>query len=264
MSIAFRYPGSKQRIAPWVLQYMPEHHSYLEPYFGCGAVLFNKHPSKIETINDLDDEVVNFFKVLRDQTEELIEKVLFTPYARMEYEESHVVDPETLTSVERARNFLLRTGMSYGYRLNEKVGFRRDIAGREAAYTVKQWNKLPQIIAEAAERLKMVQIEHKPAIELIKEFNNRKVLIYADPPYVFRTRSQMQYPHEMSDEDHMEMCLTLLEHNGPVMLSGYENEIYNDLLHGWRKESIKARAEGNKERTECLWMNYNYGQQSLF
>jgi DNA adenine methylase len=102
----------------------------------------------------------------------------------------------------------------------------------------------------------MVQIEHKPAVELIKAFNHKNVLIYADPPYVLSTRTRKQYRHEMTDQDHIELLETLLLHKGYVMLSGYDNDIYNDYLQGWKKISTPARAENSLPRTEVLWMNY--------
>jgi Site-specific DNA methylase len=146
--------------------------------------------------------------------------------------------------------------MGHGFRLCEKCGWKKDVYAREAAYAVRYWNDLPAVITNVAHRLKMVQIEHKPAVELIKAFNHDNVLIYADPPYVLSTRSRKQYRHEMTDQDHVELLETLLQHTGPVMLSGYDNEIYNTYLSGWRKESIPARAENSLPRIECLWMNY--------
>jgi DNA adenine methylase len=251
-----RYPGSKQRIAPWIISNMPKHHSYLEPYFGGGAILFNKEPSRIETINDIDDDVVNLFMVIREKKEELIEKIVYTPYARQEYNSAFPDNPEELSDVERAKNFLIRSGMGHGFRLCEKCGWKKDVYGREAAYAVRYWNDLPEVIAYVAQRLKMVQIEHRPAVELIKAFNHDNVLIYADPPYVLSTRSRKMYQHEMTDQNHIELLEALLQHTGPVMLSGYDNEIYDTYLSGWKKEQIPARAEGGRKRTESLWMNY--------
>jgi Site-specific DNA methylase len=256
MRTLLRYPGSKQRLAPWIISQMPKHHSYLEPYAGGIAILLNKEPSRIETINDLDDDVINLYRVIREKREELIEKIVFTPYARAEYDNAFPENPEGLSDVERAKNFLIRSGMGHGFRLCEKTGFKRDVYAREAAYAVRYWNDLPDVITNVAQRLKMVQIEHKPAVELIKAFNHSNVLIYGDPPYVMSTRSRKMYRHEMSDQDHVELLEALLLHTGPVMLSGYDNEIYNEYLQGWRKISTPARAENSLPRTEVLWMNY--------
>jgi DNA adenine methylase len=235
---------------------MPKHHSYLEPYAGGIAVLLNKEPSKIETINDLDDDVVNLFRVIREKKNELIELIVYTPYARQEYNEAFPENLDELSDIERAKNFLIRSGMGHGFRLCEKCGWKKDVYGREAAYAVRYWNDLPDVITNVAHRLKMVQIEHKPAVELIKAFNHDNVLIYADPPYVLSTRTRKQYRHEMSDQDHVDMLNVLLLHTGPVMLSGYDSDLYNSYLSGWRKISTPARAENSLPRTEVLWMNY--------
>lgn len=260
MRTLLRYPGSKQRIAPWIISRMPEHHSYVEPYCGGIAVLLNKEPSRIETINDLDDDVINLFRVIQNHAtrKELIQQIVFTPYARTEYDSAfpESSDADELDPVERAKNFLIRSGMGYGFRLCEKTGWKRDVYAREAAYAVRHWNDLPEVIINVAQRIKMVQVEHRPAVELIKAFNHDNVLIYADPPYLLSTRSRKMYQHEMFDQDHVELLETLLQHTGRVMLSGYDNEIYNTYLQGWRKESIPARAERSLPRTECLWMNY--------
>lgn len=243
-----QYPGSKKRIAKW-------HHSYLEPYFGGGAVLFEKEPSRIETINDIDGEVVNLFRVIRENKEELIQKVVFTPYCREEYDTAFWKE-ESADPVEKARRFLIRSMQGFGFKTCEKTGWKKDVYGREAAYAVRYWNDLPETIKQMALRLKMVQIENKPAIDLIKSFNHSNVLIYADPPYVLSTRDRKQYNFEMTDEDHIELLETLLQHKGPVMLSGYDNEIYNKYLAGWRKTQIEARTQSNSRRTETLWMNF--------
>lgn len=258
MKNLLRYPGSKKRIAPWIISQIPKHHSYLEPYAGGLAVLLNKEPSRIETVNDLDNDVINLFRIIQNEgtRDELIQKIVYTPYARTEYDNSFPENCENLSDVERAKNFLIRSGMGHGFRLCEKCGWKKDVYAREAAYAVRYWNDLPAVITNVAHRLKMVQIEHKPAVELIKSFNHDNVLIYADPPYVLSTRTRKQYRHEMTDADHIELLQALLQHTGPVMLSGYDNDIYNTYLTKWRKESIPARAENSLPRTEFLWMNY--------
>jgi len=248
-----RYPGSKKRIAPWIIENMPEHHSYVEAFAGGLSVLLSKPPSNIETINDLDGDVVNLFRVIREDPGELAKAIEMTPYARQEYDEAFA---EAEGDLERARVYLIRSLQSHGFRLTEKSGWKKDVQGRERAYAVKHWCELPDIILQVAERLKQVQIEHRPAIELIKRFNYPNVLIYADPPYVLSTRTRKQYKHEMSDAEHIELLEVLLQHKGAVMLSGYNSDLYRHYLSGWRKIEIAARAEHALPRVECLWMNY--------
>lgn len=237
---------------------MPAHHSYLEPYFGCGAVLFAKEPAPIETVNDLDGEVVNFFRVIRDaeSREKLQEWIAYTPYARQAYDDAFMREPED--PVERAGYFAIKSMQSHGFRLNGDCGWKKDVCGRENAYAVRYWNALPESIAGMATRLKQVQIENRPALELIKDYDNEKVLMYLDPPYVLSTRSvHKQYRHEMTDQDHIELLETVTGIKAKVMISGYDCELYDFYLGNWNKVQITARAQDNRRRTETLWMNYD-------
>lgn len=254
-----KYPGSKWSIAEWIVSLMPPHKSYLEPFLGSGAVFFTKPPSRIETINDLDGEIVNLFRVIRDRPRELERAVALTPYSREEYELAWIKfrrgapkDP-----VEQARNTLIRYWQTHGSRSNYKNGWKNDRAGREYAYAVRYWNRLPEWISQAVSRLKEAQIECAPAVDVIRRFADSQVLIYADPPYLLSTRKERQYNVEMEEEEqHIELLEVLQEHPGPVILSGYENELYNDKLRGWIRLRHKGRCEGGGQRTEMLWLNF--------
>lgn len=253
-----KYPGSKWRISKWIVSMIPEHHSYLEPFFGSGAVLFNKTPSRIETINDLDDDVVNLFRIVRDNPVPLIESVEATPYSRSEYETAYAGRSDDVCDIEKARRFLIRCWQGHGFRTTgEKVGWKNDVQGREAAYAMRHWNSLPEWLLEAMERLKMVQIDSRPAVEVIKRFNYPNVFIYADPPYVLSTRCRKQYKHEMTDSDHIELLTALREHKGTCIISGYDNELYNEYLQGWEKRCISSADQLSRPRTETVWMNFN-------
>lgn len=255
MKSLLHYPGSKKRIAPWIIEHMPDHHSYLEPYFGGGAVLFEKSPAKIETVNDLDGDVVHFFRVIQnsESRQELIDWLAYTPYARQVYDDSFRMSEN---DIERAGCFAIRSMQSHGFRLTEKCGWKKDVHGREAAYAVRYWNELPDALAVMAVRLKSVQIECRPAIELIRAFNYNNVLMYLDPPYVLSTRGRKQYQHEMTDDDHEELLAELCSSDAMIMLSGYDCDLYENYLHGWNKVQIAARAQGTHRRTETLWKNY--------
>lgn len=153
--------------------------------------------------------------------------------------------------------FYTRLMMGHGFRITgEKVGWKNDVQGREAAYAANGWCKAPDIIRQAAERLRGVQIENRPALELISRFNYQKVLIYADPPYLLGTRHGKQYRHEMSDADHRDLLDALKAHKGPVILSGYESDLYNDALRDWHKDEAMAQAQTATKRREVLWMNF--------
>lgn len=121
-----KYPGSKWSLASWISSFFPEHHSYLEPYFGSGGVLFNKEPSRIETINDLDGEVVNMFDCIKHDPEKLARLIYLTPYSRQEFEKAYHAVPAN--KFERAAYFVTRCDMGHGFRTNgEMVGFKIDI-----------------------------------------------------------------------------------------------------------------------------------------
>ena len=263
MKAVIKYPGSKWSIANWIISYFPKHHSYLEPFFGSGAVLFNKPKSNIETVNDLDGNVVNLFEWIKKDQERLAHEIYFTPYARQVYENAFASVPED--SFGKAVNFYIRLNMGHGFRTNgEKVGWKNDVQGRERAYASQDWCNLPDKIIQAAERLRGVQIENKPAVELIKRFNFPNVLIYLDPPYVLNTRHGKQYRYEMNDVGHEELITVSKNHKGPVLISGYESELYNELLKDWHREETTCYSQIGSKRKEILWMNFEPSGQLTF
>lgn len=187
--------------------------------------------------------------------------VATTPYSRGEYEQAwrHFKEGGQIRSdgIEAARLTLVRYWQAHGSTVVYKGGWKNDRAGREYAYDVRYWRQLPEWIANAAERLKSAQIEQAPAVEVIKRFHHHDVLIYADPPYVLSTRKGKQYIVEMTeDAQHIELLDALKEHPGPVILSGYDNDLYNIHLQGWTKLHRKAQAEGGAARMETVWLNY--------
>lgn len=262
-----RYPGSKWRIAFQLCEYIPKHHSYLEPYFGSGAVFFTKQPSAIETINDLDLDVVNLFSCLRDNPDKLASMIYATPYARYIYDRQFNEQPD-LDPYEKALGFLIKCWMGHGYRTNGyKVGWKNDVQGRERAYSLLNWQILPDWVLLAADRLKQAQIECMPAIDLIRRFDYENVFMYVDPPYVLSTRAGKQYKHEMADKDHMELLDVLLDSKAKIMLSGYAHPLYDEKLKEWKRIELKNQSTSGKVTTEIIWMNYRIGsyvQQTLF
>lgn len=264
MNAVVKYPGSKWRIAKWIIERFPPHHSYLEPFFGSGAVLFTKQRSNIETVNDLDGEVVNFFEWVRNDPEKLGAAIYYTPYAREVYDKAWADQYTETDSFKKAVNFSARMMMGHGFRTTgEKVGWKNDVQGREAAYAATYWCKMPEVIREAAERLRGVQIENRPAVDLIRRFNFPNVLIYADPPYLLSTRHGKQYRHEMTEADHAELLDVLKAHRGPVLLSGYDSPLYNSALKDWRREEIEVLAQTSTVRKEVLWINREPGYKQL-
>ena len=259
-----RYPGAKWRIADFILQHMPRHHSYLEPFFGSGAVFFRKTPAPIETVNDINCDVVNLFRIVREQADTLAEYIAGIPYARQVYEEALCVN-ESTSDLERAVRFLVMAWQSYGARMDGKnCGWKKDVVGREASYAVRNWNRLPSWIVAAQDRLKQVQIENQDAFQLIRQFNSPKVLIYCDPPYMLSTRNcKTSYRHELDDSAHEELLYLLNKHSGIVMLSGYANELYDTLLRDWVRYDIDTVITSGSKRMESLWIR-GIRQEGLF
>ena len=257
-----KYPGSKWRIADKIAELIPSHHTYLEPYFGSGAVFFRKAPSDIETINDLDYDVVNLFQCIREDSGKLARLVMATPYSRQMYDDSFKPDKiaETLAGGDgfhEACRFLVKCWMGHGFRTNGyKVGWKSDVQGRERMYALWDWYRLPGWIIEIAERLRTVQIECSQALDLIHKYDYENVFMYLDPPYLLETRNREQYKHEMSDDEHEKMLQKALTSKAKIMISGYDSEMYDDMLSGWCRKEFRAHAEMGRRRTEVVWMNY--------
>lgn len=254
MNAILNYPGAKWGMSKEIVALMPPHRSYLEPFFGSGAVLFGKAPSAIETVNDIDGDIVNFFRVLRECPQELAADIAMTPYARDVFNDAH--ENRGSTDYERAYKFAIRSRMGHGFKTYQKTGFKIDVYARERSYCVDCWNRLPADLMEAAVRLKGVQIENQNALDLIRKFNHDNVLIYADPPYLLETRGGKQYRHEMTEQDHVEMLDVLKQHRGTVILSGYPSELYDRELMGWGKIARKSYNQNADRRTEVLWCNF--------
>lgn len=256
MKPVLKYPGSKWRIAEEIVARIPEHHTYLEPFFGSGAVFFSKEPSRIEMINDLDNNVPNLFRCIRDDPDSLARIVATTPYSRHEYERAFASNEEQ-DDFQRAADFLTTCWQGHGFRTNGyRVGWKNDVHGRESMYALRNWYNLPEVILETAERLRCVQIDNRPALEVIKRFNYPDVFMYIDPPYILGTRTAKQYKHEMTDADHEELLDVLKSSEAMVMISGYESELYDSMLKGWHKEQFRSNAEYGGNRVETVWMNY--------
>lgn len=267
MKQVLKYPGSKWNIAKQLAEYIPQHHSYVEPFFGSGALLFTKPPSDIETVNDLDNDVTNLFMCIQEDAEKLARLVMTTPYSRQIYNDTFKNDliRDMLLGTDRyhkACQFLIKCWQGHGFRTNGyKVGWKNDVQGREKAYALWNWYRLPEWIIDISERLRTVQIENRPAFEVIERFNYPNVFQYWDPPYILGVRSGKQYKYEMADSEHEVMLKLALGSKAKIMISGYESEMYNDYLKGWNKAYFNSCAEYNGTRHEVIWMNYRQNMQ---
>lgn len=257
-----KYPGSKWRLANWIISHFPAHNNYIEPFFGSGAVLFNKQPVRNEIANDIDGNVVNLFKVIREYGDELAALVELTPYSRDEHEASYLQD--TCSEVEKARRFLVRCWQGFGGKTLHKTGWARTKQGE--VFRPRYWARVPDRILDVVERLKSVQFENCNALDLIRECNNPETLIYIDPPYLLSTRSNTHYAHEFAKEnDHVQLLEVAKNHKGFVVISTYDNELYNSELKGWKKACEKVSTNGGGQRVETLYISPNCRSQiSLF
>lgn len=245
------YPGSKWSMADWIISYMPEHTTYLEPFFGSGAVLFTKKRSQLETVNDIDGEIVNLFRVIRERPEELAYAIRWTPHSREEYYSSY--EP-AVDELERARRLIVRLWQGRGGKTSHRTGWRSMIEPN-GPLPGKEWTMFPEKLAAVSERLIGVQIENQPALQLLERYKRPNVLVYADPPYILSTRTTSSYRHEMTDSDHVDLLDALDVHPGPVLLSGYTHQLYDGRLGHWKRETRKVKAEGGAARDEVLWIN---------
>lgn len=263
--IAFGWYGGKYSHLDWLLPLLPESFHYCEPFGGSAAVLLNRTPSPVETYNDLDGELVNFFKVLREEKEKLIEAIGLTPFSREEFAKACKLDP-SLSSFERARRFYVRarqvrTGLAQtatvGRWANCKNTSRNGMSG-----VISRWMGGIEDLSYIAERLLRVQIENRPANDVIKLYDSPKTLFYCDPPYVHGTRGDSKaYVHELTDDQHRQLAKVLNSVKGMVALSNYQCDLMDELYPSpkWKKihSPLKTIHSTKDKRQEVLWVNYD-------
>jgi DNA adenine methylase len=261
MKRIINYPGSKWSLAKEIIKLFPPHKSYLEPFAGSLAVFFQKEKAILETINDLDGRLINLFRQMRENPQELARLVALTPYARKEYDISCEQSDDEL---EDSRRMMVRLWFGIGGKTVGKTGFRRNVSWN-GPYNTCDWQNIPPRILEAAQRLRDAQIENKPAVQLIREMNDKDTLIYADPPYLHETRTSRYYHHEMNKKQHIELLEALKGFRGSVILSGYESKLYDEHLQDWYKVTFQSRTLSGKAKSEVLWLNYEpNGQTTIF
>ncbi|ARO22927.1 D12 class N6 adenine-specific DNA methyltransferase protein [Rhizobium sp. TAL182] len=249
-----RWHGSKWRIAEWVIAHFPPHKVYVEPFGGSGAVILQKPRAITEVYNDLDRDLVNMFKVLRDRPADLALALALTPYARDEYRS---LCGEPADDLDRARSFIARSFMGMSSKgAVQKSGF--DARTNPDGYTgrLRSLASLPDEVLAVAGRFTHVLIENVPAVDCLKRYSRTHALIYMDPPYVASTRSAGKlYRHEMSDDDHRELLERARTSEAMILISGYRSELYDAILGDWRRVQTVSYADGGRERLEVLWIN---------
>src|SRR5918912_274350 len=236
--IAFGWYGGKYSNLDWRLPLLPQATHYCEPFGGSGAVLINRKPSPVETYNDVHSDVVNFFRVLREQKDALIEAIGLTPFSREEFERA-IVNEKGISDLERARRFYIlarqvRTGLaqkaSAGRWAHCLLTSRAGMAG-----AVSRWLGAVEDLPAIAQRLLRVQIENAPALEVIERYDNPETLFYCDPPYPHDSRGDSNaYANEMTDAQHRELAAALRKVKGKVAVSGYHCELMDALYGDWQ------------------------------
>lgn len=271
--IVFGWYGGKFSHLSWLLPLLPKCHHYCEPFAGSGAALINREPSSVETYNDIDGDVVNFFRVLRDRKEELIQSISLTPFSREEYHRAIYGAMHGISDVERARRFYIkarqtRTGLaqmaSLGRWANCKNTSRAGMSG-----VVSRWLGGIDALDEIAQRLIRVQIENRPAIDVIRLYDSQRTLFYCDPPYLHATRGDSKaYGFEMDDRQHREFAEVVNKCRGKVAISGYDHPLMDELFKPgrWFKTNGKDKTihSTKGKRTEVLWTNYNPKNKKSF
>ncbi len=262
--IAFGWYGGKYSHLDWLLPLLPDAKHYCEPFGGSAAVLLNREPAPIETFNDVDGEIINFFKVLREQKDDLIEAIGLTPFSREEFELAISEPSGALSDLERARRFYVRarqvrTGLaqtaSSGRWAHCRLTSRAGMAG-----AVSRWLGSVEALPEIAQRLLRVQIEHDEALNVIKRYDSEETLFYCDPPYPHESRGDNNaYKYEMSNEEHEALAEVLQKVKGKVALSGYRCDLLDSLYQNWNciEAPIKTIHSVKSKRREVLWTNYD-------
>lgn len=260
---AILYYGGKWKMADWIISHFPKHRLYLEPFGGGASVLLKKPISTVEIYNDMDDEIVNFFTVLRDQklSKQLIRLLEYTPYSREEWERCYEYSSDPIEQARRTY-VLFSMAVSKGkVQRRQKNGFRNAMSHGHHRLP-SSWKEAIENLKQVSNRLDNVLIEKRPALDLIDQFDVADGLIYLDPPYLNRRNKTDRYTHEMNTaEDHQKLVDRIIHCKGHVILSGYENETYKTLVedHGWKVKSketvIGTSKKDDCKAKECIWLN---------
>ncbi|HEY2497324.1 MAG TPA: DNA adenine methylase [Candidatus Angelobacter sp.] len=259
-----RYHGGKWKLAPWIIEHFPKHRIYVEPFGGGASVLMRKERSYAEVYNDLDGEVVNVFRVLRDPRKSVVleHKLRLTPWSRVEFQEAY---RRSKNDVEQARRTVVKCFMGFGTTAMRKsrTGFRAK-PYRDTQSGVKDWTNYPAVLSVFTQRLFGVTLENRSALDVIAMQDAPDTLFYVDPPYTQSTRSSLNggtnmfraYSYDMTDTQHRELAKLLHSVKGMVVLSSYKCGLYDkELYAGWYRITRQHLADGGRKRTEVLWLN---------
>ena len=261
----FAYYGGKTTLAPQIAALLPKHEHYVEPFAGSLAVLLAKTPSRAETVNDLDSDLVNFWRVLRDHGDELRRVADLTPHSRAEYEAARGELPDD--EVERARLTWVRLTQGRSHSMKPTGWWcRKNVAtagNSPTDYLVGYRARL----AAVTDRLSGVSLESRDALDVIRDYGSEPtVCLYVDPPYLGSTRAANYRVEMLADDAHRTFADALNECKASVVLSGYDSPLYAELFDGWHRMDLAAPTtlSGDTDRVEVLWSNRPIGEPDLF
>ncbi len=260
-----RYPGSKWRMMPDLIRLMPRHQHYVVLFGGSGADILRKPPSPLETFNDLDGNIYNLFQLLQDEKQlfRLKKKLAATPaQSQRHFEEALAALRDHADPIEKGWAFLVVSFQGFCTASPSKQRMSQWRYSRRPHSTAKSWLKLPDTIDIAAERFRSVQLTNQPWQEILTRTDARTTLFVADPPYHPDVLPCDYYGHAMTAEEHEELLAVLNRVKGFVILCGYENNLYSDVLSKWRKiKTIRSTTMGVRAkrgtRREVIWLNFN-------
>ena len=233
--------------------------TYLEPYCGGANVLLNKDKSSIEVINDLDSNIIQIYRALRDEPKEFLRRLNLCKYCQETFERAAKKNKFDDYLDHAVNEFILRR-MSRGG-LRAAFAWSNRLRGGKPG-DVNAWETSVKTLPDLAERLKETYVMCKPAIDVIQAFNQPNTLVYCDPPYLHETRvSKTVYSSEMTTDDHIELAHALNKFNGKAMISGYASPLYNRLYKDWNIEKKKvanhsSQQKSKEKKVEVIWKNY--------
>ena len=248
----FMYFGGKYKHAQKLIERFPEHQCYVDVFGGAGNVLIQKKPSHIEIFNDIDSDIVNLFRQVRDNSEAFIRKVSLVPHSR---EETYCFRERLKTETDT-----LQRAVMFWSTLNQAFsGTPRGWSFSKVAPTAKQLKNKIEKIHLITERLRNVSLEKKDFAYILERYDTEETFFYCDPPYLISTRekSKRNYRNEMSTAEHQHLLNILKDIKGKAMISGYKNDLYDSL--GWRTYQFEVKQTTDRTpttRIETVYMNY--------
>jgi DNA adenine methylase len=269
---AVKYHGGKYRIRQWILDQLPKHKIYMEPFGGTASILLNKKPSPIEIYSDCEYSIYNLMKILRDSSENFIKEI-----QKIKYEKSQYLEMRTIyrSNEFKSLDSLKQAVITYSVRRMSRGGLggtfcwsKRMYAGGRIPAEIHGWNTMLKELPKISERLKGVEIIHDDWKSVVQKYDNENAVAYLDPPYPETTRVfKTAFLKEMTIKEHTEMIKFLRKAKSKILVSSYPSKLYNDLFNGWKCLEKKAANHSSHEKikekkTECLWVNFLNNQRT--